>query len=94
MKKYIKYIKPYLTYFILGPLMMLTEVFGEIWIPRLMSFIIDNGVAERDIAYIIKIGMLMIGACLAMVIGGTLGAFFSVKASVGFSADLREDHMA
>ncbi len=91
MKKYIKYIKPYLTYFILGPIMMLTEVFGEIWIPRLMSFIIDNGVAERDIAYIIKVGMLMIGACLVMVIGGTFGAFFSVKASVSFSADLRED---
>ena len=91
MKKYIKYVKPYLPYFIAGPVMMLTEVFGEIWIPRLMSFIIDNGVAQRDVSYIIRTGMLMVGACLIMVLGGTLGAFFSVKASVGFSADLRND---
>lgn len=91
MKKYLKYAKPYLTFFIVGPIMMLTEVFGEIWIPKLMSMIIDNGVAQRDISYILKVGLIMLGACIIMVIGGTLGAFFSVKASVGFTADLRSD---
>lgn len=91
MKKYLKYIKPYLIYFILGPIFMLTEVFGEIWIPRLMSFIINNGVANRDIVYIFKIGGVMLCACLVMVIGGIGGAYFAAKASVSFSADLRSD---
>jgi ATP-binding cassette subfamily B multidrug efflux pump len=91
MKKYLKYIKPYLIYFILGPIFMLTEVFGEIWIPRLMSFIINNGVANRDVAYIFKIGGVMFCACLVMVIGGIGGAYFAAKASVSFSADLRSD---
>ena len=91
MKKYLKYIKPYLIYFILGPIFMLTEVFGEIWIPRLMSFIINNGVANRDVAYIFKIGGIMLCACLVMVIGGIGGAYFAAKASVSFSADLRSD---
>ena len=91
MKKYIKYIKPYLIYFILGPIFMLTEVFGEIWIPRLMSFIINNGVANRDVAYIFKVGVVMLCACLVMVIGGIGGAYFAAKASVSFSADLRSD---
>ena len=91
MKKYLKYIKPYLIYFILGPIFMLTEVFGEIWIPRLMSFIINNGVANRDVAYIFKIGGVMLCACLIMVIGGIGGAYFAAKASVSFSADLRSD---
>ena len=91
MKKYLKYIKPYLIYFILGPIFMLTEVFGEIWIPRLMSFIINNGVANRDVAYIFKIGGVMLCACLVMVIGGMGGAYFAAKASVSFSADLRSD---
>ena len=89
MKKYLKYIKPYLIYFILGPIFMLTEVFGEIWIPRLMSFIINNGVANRDVAYIFKIGGVMLCACFVMVIGGIGGACFAAKASVSFSADLR-----
>lgn len=31
MKKYMKYVRPYRSAFIIGPLMMLTEVFGEIY---------------------------------------------------------------
>ena len=71
--------------------MMLTEVFGEIWLPKLMSLIIDNGVANKDIAYIIRIAGLMLGACLIMIIGGTFGNYFAVRASVRTSADLRSE---
>ena len=52
MKRYAKYAKPYLSAFIIGPCLMLTEVFGEIMLPKLMSMIINNGVANRDSAYI------------------------------------------
>ena len=38
MKKYFKYIKPYRLYFILGPLLMLTEVAGEIVLPKLVDW--------------------------------------------------------
>lgn len=48
MKRYGTYIKPYLGAFILGPLLMLTEVAGEIMLPKLMSMIINNGVAQRN----------------------------------------------
>ena len=39
-----KYIKPYLPYFILGPLCMIIEVVGEILMPRLFAYIIDLGI--------------------------------------------------
>ena len=91
MKRYLKYIKPYKFAYIIGPLMMLTEVFGEVWIPRLMSLIIDNGVANHDIAYILKIAAVMAGACLLMICGGILGNYFAVRASVGSTAELRKD---
>lgn len=91
MKRYLKFIKPYTLFYILGPIMMLTEVFGEIWLPKLMSLIIDNGVANKDIAYIIRIAGLMLGACLIMIIGGTFGNYFAVRASVRTSADLRSE---
>ena len=39
-----KYIKPYLPYFILGPLCMIIEVVGEILMPRLLAYIIDLGI--------------------------------------------------
>lgn len=91
MSRYTKYIKPYLFYFIFGPLMMITEVFGEIWIPRLMSFIINNGVANHDVGYILKVGGVMLAACVLMVIGGILGCYFGAKAAVNFTTDLRSD---
>ena len=56
MKRYRKYIKPYLGAFILGPLLMLTEVAGEIMLPKLMSMIINNGVAQRNVQYILSVG--------------------------------------
>ena len=91
MKRYRKYIKPYLGAFILGPLLMLTEVLGEIMLPKLMSMIINNGVAQRDVGYILSMGGLMVLATLVMAVGGIGGAYFSVKASISFTSDLRED---
>ncbi len=44
MKRWYKYIKPYLLYFILGPLCMIVEVVGEVLMPRLLAAIIDTGV--------------------------------------------------
>ncbi|MEG2451592.1 MAG: ABC transporter ATP-binding protein [Clostridium sp.] len=94
MKKYKKYIIPYKSAFILGPIMMLAEVFGEIMMPKLMSLIINNGVAERDAGYIIKMGLLMILITVFMSVSGIFGAYFAAKASISFTGDLRSDIFA
>lgn len=94
MKRYKKYIKPYLSAFILGPIMMLTEVFGEVMLPKFMSMIINNGVAERDVSYIVKMGLLMLVTVLIMAFGGIMGAYFASKASISFTSDLRTDVFA
>ena len=91
MKRYAKYAKPYLSAFIIGPCLMLTEVFGEIMLPKLMSMIINNGVASRNVAYIGKMGTLMVLTVLFMAVGGILGAYFSAKASISFTSDMRND---
>ncbi len=91
MKRYKKYIAPYLAAFICGPLMMLTEVAGEVTLPKLMSLIVNNGVANHDIPYILRTGGLMLLAIAFMATGGILGAYFAAKASIGFTSDLRRD---
>lgn len=91
MKRYKKYIMPYLSAFILGPLMMITEVVGEIMLPKLMSLIINNGVANHDVNYIAKMGALMLCVVAMMMFGGIMGAYFGSKASISFAADLRSD---
>ena len=91
LKRYKKYITPYLSAFVIGPLMMLTEVAGEVMLPKFMSMIINNGVARRNVAYIGKMGTLMVLTVLFMAVGGILGAYFSAKASISFTSDMRND---
>ena len=89
-KRYAAYIKPYLSAFLLAPLLMLTEVFGEILLPKFMSMIINNGVADRDTGYIIRMGIIMVLTAIVMALGGVGGAYFSAKASICFTSDLRD----
>lgn len=91
MRQYIKYIKPYLFSFIVGPLLMITEVIGEVLLPYFMSKIINEGVAQKNISYIISIGLVMIVTAFFMMAGGIGGAYFGAKGSISFAADLRMD---
>ncbi len=91
MKRYAKYIRPYLYAFILGPIMMLTEVAGEVLLPSFMADIINVGAANHDVGYIVQRGLVMIVTAFIMMAGGVLGAWFSAKAALSFGADLRRD---
>ncbi len=91
MKRYWKYIKPYLSAFICGPIFMIVEVIGEILLPKFMANIIDIGAAQRNIPYIIGMGVVMILTAFAMMAGGIGGAYFAAKAAISFSSDLRSD---
>ena len=94
MKRYYKYVKPYLPYFIIGPVMMIVEVVGEVALPKLMANIINIGAVNKDIGYIISMGGLMVLTALFMLAGGVGGAYFAAKAAVNFAADLRSDVFA
>lgn len=73
---------------------MLTEVAGEIVLPKIMASMIDSGigaeVAGLGTGYILSRALLMITCIGIMIIGGIGGHFFAIRASVYFSADLRQ----
>lgn len=91
MKRYMKYIKPYWYAFILGPVLMITEVVGEVVLPAYMAKIINIGAANRDVPYIVETGITMVIIAFIMMGGGIGGAWFASKASISFGADLRND---
>lgn len=91
MKQYLKYVKPYLVSFIVGPCLMIVEVLGEVLMPYFMSRIINEGVAGRNIPYIIGIGVTMILTAFLMMAGGIGGAYFGAKGAISFAADVRRD---
>ena len=91
MKRWMQYVKPYWVYFTVGPLLMIVEVLGEIFMPKFMAQIINNGVANQNVGYIIGMGVLMLVTALLMMLGGVGGAYFGAKASINFGADVRRD---
>lgn len=91
MKRYWKYIRPYIQYYILGPCFMMMEVVGDVLLPYMLAKIINQGIAERNVVYIIKIGAIMGFIAVIMAVGGVLGAWFASKAARNFGADLRMD---
>lgn len=92
MKRWFKYIKPYLSSFILGPTCMIIELIGDVFMPILLAWIINSAEdGTLTIGNSIGIAMLMIGIILVMLVGGVGGAYFGSKASVNFATDLRRD---
>lgn len=62
---------------------------GELFLPRLMSLVIDRGVAYGDTAYVLKIGALMIVVVILTVMCRASAAYHSSKTTMAFSRDLR-----
>ena len=73
MKTWFKYIKPYLSYFIIGPLCMIVEVIGEVLMPFMLSTVINAG----------EDGSLTITKSVATAIGMILIAVFMMAGGVG-----------
>lgn len=62
---------------------------GELFLPRLMSLVIDRGVAYGDTSYVLKIGALMIVVVILTVMCRASAAYHSSKTTMAFSRDLR-----
>ena len=90
-KKLSKSIREYKTTALLTPLYMIGEVAMEVLIPTLMALIIDNGVYNSDISYIVKLSILIVVAAILSMAFGIMGAKSGSKASCGFAKNLRHD---
>jgi len=52
--KLVKYIRPYLFFALISPILMIGEVLGDLSLPYLMSYIVDYGIAENGLELIEK----------------------------------------
>ena len=89
-RKLFSNVNQYKKYAILAPLFVVLEV-CEVLIPKIMTYIIDDGVAKGNInAVLINGGIMVILAGLSLLLG-LLSARFAAVASMGFGANLREN---
>ncbi|HQQ89884.1 MAG TPA: ABC transporter permease, partial [Oscillospiraceae bacterium] len=89
-KKLLPYMKGYEKEAALAPVTVIFEVLIEILIPFLMAKIVDVGIANRDVAYVAKLGGIMVGMALFSMTCGALSGKFAATASTGFACNLRK----
>lgn len=91
MTKLIKYLKPYWWQVCLILLLTAVQTAGQLYLPTLMSDIVNKGVVAQDIGFIINTGIVMLVYAVLVTISTVIGRYLSAKTSVGFARDLRRD---
>ncbi len=88
--KIYKYLLKYWYFAILAPLSMIIEVAMDLQQPEFMSEIVDIGVVGKDVAFILKTGLIMLILAVIGAIGGILSGVFTNLATQNFANDLRK----
>lgn len=85
----VKYLKPYSFQIGLVVLLTLSGIMLELFLPTLMANVVDVGIVNGDMPYILKMGGWMILCALAAVVLTVAVSFFASKVALGFGRDVR-----
>ncbi|MBN9389286.1 MAG: ABC transporter ATP-binding protein [Chloroflexi bacterium] len=89
-RKLLVFLKPYLFWSIMAPLMMVLEVSMDLLQPLLIQHIIDQGVLRSDLNVVVTTGLIMGGVALVGLLGGMGCTIFAITVGQNFAADLRK----
>ena len=89
MKRLLIYLKDYKKECVLAPLFKMLEASFELFVPLVIAYLIDKGIAAGDKNVIIKAFILLIVLGLIGLTASVTAQFFSAKAAVGFATKLR-----
>lgn len=90
-KKLLRSVREYKKQSFLTPVLVAAEVFVEVLIPLLMAKIIDVGIMNGDMAYIIKLGALLVLLAIVALFFGAKAGQLAAVASSGYAKNLRHD---
>ena len=94
LKYLLRYLGPYRKDMLIGALLIVVETGFELVIPLLMADLIDIGVSNRDMTYILHKGIQMGICALLSLVTGLLYARFAARAAYGWGAGIREAEYA
>ena len=89
MRKLLVYLRDFKKESVLAPLFKLLEASFELIVPLVMAAIIDQGIAQGDKPYILKMCLALVALALIGLVCSITAQFFAAKAAVGFATKLR-----
>ena len=90
-RKLLRSVREYKRETILTPVFVALEVFMEVLIPLLMAKIIDVGIMEGDIGYIVKVGIILVVLAMVSLFFGAKAGQLGAIAAAGYAKNLRHD---
>lgn len=89
MKKLLVFLKDYKKETVLAPLFKLLEASFELFVPLVVSAIIDTGIAGADRGYTVRMSLVLVALGLIGLACAVTAQYFAARAAVGFSTGLR-----
>ncbi len=90
-KKLLQSVREYKKQSIIAPLLVTLEVLMEVLIPLEMAKIIDIGIAEGNLGYIIQRGLILVIMAMMSLFFGVQAGSFAAIAGAGYAKNLRHD---
>jgi ATP-binding cassette subfamily B protein len=90
MKKYLPVFSKYKKALILAPVLVIIDVICEIVQPELMSKIVDFGVSQKNMGYILHTEGIMVMLSLVAIAANVGNIYYSSHVSVGLAAELQK----
>lgn len=91
MIKLFRFLKPYKKYVAMVLILLFFQSMAELYLPTLMSDIVDTGIVKGDTDYILKIGGFMLLVAFGSAICVILSSFLSSKVATAFGRDIRRE---
>lgn len=89
MLKLFRFLRPYRISVAMVLLLIFLQSLSSLYLPNLMSDIVDTGIVKGNIPYILRIGGLMLGVSIGGVLCSVLASMLAAKVSSGFGRALR-----
>ena len=89
MKQLLAYLKNYKKECVFAPLFKMLEAIFELLVPLVMAAVIDKGIANHDIPYIVKMCLVMVFLGIIGLISSVTAQYFAAKAATGFGTGVR-----
>lgn len=91
MIKLFRFLKPYKRYVAMVLILLFLQSMAELYLPTLMSDIVDTGIVKGDTDYILRIGGFMLLVAFGSAICVILSSFLSSKVATAFGRDIRKE---
>lgn len=90
MLKLYKYLKPFLISIIVLLVLLFLQSLAQLYLPTLMSDIVDTGIVKGDTNYILRVGGFMLLVAAISAVCNIIASYLASKVSIGLGRDLRK----